>query len=53
MSGSSDDMDADLALTFLAVVLVSWLPVGTARCVLSLVLCPEHEWELVVGNFWN
>jgi hypothetical protein len=32
VSGSSDDVDADLALSFLVVVLVSWLPVGTARC---------------------
>ncbi|WP_406415260.1 hypothetical protein OH809_43455 [Streptomyces sp. NBC_00873] len=30
-------MDADLVLTILVMVLASWLPVGTARCVLSLV----------------
>ncbi|MGW8802933.1 hypothetical protein ACWGN9_38630 [Streptomyces sp. NPDC055775] len=30
-------MDADLVLSFLVMMLVSWLPVGTARCVLSLV----------------
>ncbi|MEV0495314.1 hypothetical protein [Streptomyces atratus] len=30
-------MDADLVLTFLVMVRVSWLPVGMARGVLSLV----------------